>query len=150
MDVQRLEWDDLGPPEIEVQIQGCVVKKVPVDGGSSVNLMTQQTASNLGFTTLSMTPKILRMADQSRVVPVGSLEKVTTLIAGVPFELDYIIISPEVPFSFPILLGRPWLHQAQVHVNWKAQKLTFGKPRTVVSWAREDHQVETVIEDGYT
>lgn len=110
----------------------------------------QQTAFNLGFTKFEATPKVLRMADQSRVIPVGKLSKILTLIAGIPFELEYIVISPEVPSTFPILLGRPWLYKAQVQVNWKAQELSFGTPKVVVSWAGEDHKGETVTDHGYT
>jgi hypothetical protein len=44
----KLETDK-GQPELTVQIAGCTIPKVPVDGGSSVNLMTEPTAFGLGF-----------------------------------------------------------------------------------------------------
>lgn len=46
----RLELEDCGQPEIEVEIEGCVITEVPIDRGSSVNLMTGTIAFNLGIT----------------------------------------------------------------------------------------------------
>lgn len=112
--------------------------------------MTEATAFNLGLTQLEKTPKVLRMADQSRVVPVGKLNEITTLIGGVAFLLDYIIIRPEVHSSFPLLLGRPWLYAAKVKLNWEQQELSFGKPRVTLNWAGDYHLGETQDDDGYT
>lgn len=82
VEAMRLEWDDKGPPEIEVQIMGCVLTDVPVDGGSSVNIVTEETAFNIGFSKFEKTQQVLRMADQSRVIPVGKLIGVATVIGG--------------------------------------------------------------------
>ncbi|CAM6086969.1 unnamed protein product [Calypogeia fissa] len=146
----RMESVDFGQPEISIQIQGCVLNKVPVDGGSSVNLMTQATAAELGFTQFQPTSRLLRMADQSRVTPVGMLRQVVTNIAGKDFELDYIIINPDSPSTFPILLGRPWLYSARVKVNWYAKQFAFGNPRIIVSWDEDAHLGETSVDEGYT
>lgn len=146
----KIESKDYGPPEIEVQIAGCVITKVLVDGGSSVNIMTEATATELGFHHFETTPKILRMADQTRVIPAGALRKVDTVIGGRNFKLDYIIIQPSTPSSFPILLGRPWLYMAKVKVNWHAKQFSFGSPRVILSWEDEPHQGETEEEEEYT
>ena len=65
--------EDYGAPELVVEMDGCIIPKVPVDGGSEVNLMLESTAFNLGYTTFEETDQILRMVDQSRVVPTGRL-----------------------------------------------------------------------------
>ena len=115
----KLETDK-GQPELTVQIASCTIPKVPIDGGSSVNLMTEPTAFSLGFENFEPADRVLRMADQSRVMPVGVLHDVTTLIGGIPFLMTYVIICPTSPSTYPVLLGRPWLYGANVKVNWSS------------------------------
>ena len=67
--VNFMAIEDYGAPEVCIDIDGCMIPKVPVDGGSGCNLMLESTAFDLGFTTFEPTPQVLRMADQSRVVP---------------------------------------------------------------------------------
>jgi hypothetical protein len=105
---------DRGQPELTVQIAGCTIPKVPVEGGSSVDLMTEPTAFGLGFEEFEPANRVLRMADQSRVMPLGVLNDVTTVIGGIPFMLTYVIIQPTSPSTYPVLLGRPWLYGANV------------------------------------
>ena len=67
-DVRLTEVEDWGAPEIDTKIDGCMITRVPVDGGSGVNVMLEQTASDLGYTEFEPTPKILlRMANQQEV-----------------------------------------------------------------------------------
>jgi hypothetical protein len=58
---------DPGAPIVDVIIDGSLIHGVQVDSGSSVNLMNVDTMEELGLTTMTTTPIILRMADQSRV-----------------------------------------------------------------------------------
>jgi hypothetical protein len=78
-DVKLVEEDkDLGALEIKIEIEGCLIKRVLVDGGSGVNVMTEQTATDLGYTCFESTPKILIMANQEKVVPFGKISRVLT------------------------------------------------------------------------
>ena len=54
-----------------VEVDGCIISKVPVDGESRVNLMLEDTAFDLGYTSFEATDQVLRMADQSIVILVG-------------------------------------------------------------------------------
>jgi hypothetical protein len=47
--------EDFGAPEITVEVDGCNVHHVSVDGGSGVNLMLEDTAFDLGYTSLENT-----------------------------------------------------------------------------------------------
>lgn len=71
---------------------------VPVDGGSSVNILTEETTFKIGFSQLDKTLQILGMAYQSRVVQVGRLNQVATVIGGLTFLLDFVIIKPPLQF----------------------------------------------------
>jgi hypothetical protein len=84
--------EDSGAPEVTVEVDGCSIPKVPVDGGSGVNLMLEETAFDLGYTAFETTDQVLRMADQSRVNPVGKLSQVPTRIGGVTYLLNFVII----------------------------------------------------------
>jgi hypothetical protein len=109
--------EDSGAPEVTVEVEGCSIPKVPVDGGSGVNLMLEETAFDLGYTAFEATEQVLRMADQSRVNPVGKLSQVPTRIGGMTYLLNFVIIRIQTGRPFPMLLGRPWLYSARVLVD---------------------------------
>jgi hypothetical protein len=102
--------EDSGAPEVTVEVEGCSIPKVPVDGGSGVNLMLEETAFDLGYIAFEATDQVLRMADQSRINPVGKLSQVPTRIGGVTYLLNFVIIRVQTGRPFPMLLGRPWLY----------------------------------------
>ena len=65
---------DPSAPTVEVFIDGFLIEGVQIDSGSSVNLMNVDTMEEIGLTIMTTTPIILRMADQSRVKPLGILK----------------------------------------------------------------------------
>ena len=112
---------------MDVVIDGIVLRGVQLDGGSSVNLMNLDTMKGLQLTGLQDTKLMLRMADQSRVKPLGILSDVKTTIASNPYWIDYIVFQPNSPHaSYPILLGRPWLKESQAKQDWGKGLLTLG------------------------
>ena len=125
---------DPGAPTIDVTIDGVMVTGVQVDGGSSVNLMNSETMHGLDMKNLVPTSLILRMADQSRVKPMGILRSVITTIAGIQYPIDYIVFKlNSSSLSYPILLGRPWLYQAKAKNDWGRGTLTIGKGKNKTS-----------------
>ena len=89
------------------------------------------------------------MANQSRVIPVGRLSQVPTLI-GVTYLLNYVIIRVSVGRPFPMVLGRPRLYTAEVLVDWGAREFAFGKPKIQIPWKIEEYLGDTSETDGYT
>ena len=166
MAVNFAEIEDYGAPEIVVEVEGCIIPKVegciipkvegcilpkvPVDGGSSVNLMLEDTAFDLGYTSFEETNQILRMADQSRVIPAGRLSQVPTRIGEVTYLQNFVIIWVSTGKPFPMLLGRPWLYSAKVLVDWGAKEFIVGKPPLRIPWKAEKYLGETSESDGYT
>jgi hypothetical protein len=142
--------EDSGAPEVTVEVEGCSILKVPVDGGSGVNLMLEETAFDLGYTAFEATDQVLRMVDQSRVNPVGKLSQVPTRIRGVTYLLNFVIIRVQTGRPFPMLLGRPWLYSARVLVDSGAKEFVIGKPSFRIPWTTEKHLGETSDSDGYT
>lgn len=157
--ILAVAMEDRGSPELDVEIEGCLVKKVPIDSGSGVNLMTEETAYGLGFKEFEPTRKVLRMADQSSRLPVGQLKKVPTVIGGVTFLLDYMVLKPMSNLGYNVLIERPWLYGARVKTDWAHQKLRFWDPevqasrrnRTTVTWGDAPYGGETPETfEGYT
>ena len=119
---------DPGAPTVEVFIDGSLIEGVQINSKSSVNLMNVDTMEEIGLTTMTTTPIILRMADQSRVKPLGILKQVLTTIGGIDFRIDYIVFKvTESISSYPILLGRPWLFNGRVKEDWGKGTITIGK-----------------------
>ena len=133
-----------------VEVDGCTIPKVPVDGGSRVNLMLESTAFDLGYTTFKETNQILQMADQSRVVSIGRLSQIPTRIGKVTYLQNFVIIRVGTGRPFPMLLGRPWLYSAKVLVDWGAKEFIVGKPPMRIPWKVEKYLEETSDSDGYT
>ena len=126
--VNFAEIEDYGTPEVVVEVDGCIIPKVPVDGGSGVNLMLEDIAFDLGYTSFKGTNQILQMADQFRVIPAGRLSQVPTRIGEVTYLQNFVIIRVSTGKPFPMLLGRPWLYSAKVVVDWGAKEFIVGKP----------------------
>ncbi|CAM6125094.1 unnamed protein product [Calypogeia fissa] len=140
-EVRYTEVEDWGAPEIDTEIEGCLILRVPVDGGSGVNVMMEQTAADLGYTTFEPTPKILRMANQEEVVPVGKLSQVVTRMGELEYKLNFVVIRLPIPATFQVLLGRPWLYKAGVLEDWKKKEFRIGSVR--IPWGLPTHQGET-------
>ncbi|KAH7297847.1 hypothetical protein KP509_25G015200 [Ceratopteris richardii] len=104
---------DSNAPTVTVEIKGYVVPGAQLDSGAAVNLMTEYMMKALGLNHMEETPMSLRMADQTQVKPAGLLKKVSTVVGGLEFKVDYLIVRPRTSeATFLILLGRPWLMQA--------------------------------------
>ena len=150
MAVNFAQVEDYGAPELVVEVDGCTIPKVPVDGGSGVNLMLESTAFDLGYTTFEETDQILRMADQSRVVPAGRLSQIPTRIGQVAYLQNFVIIRVGTRRPFPMLLGRPWLYSAKVLVDWGSKEFIVGKSPMQIPWKTEKYLGETSNSDEYT
>jgi hypothetical protein len=135
------EREDLRAANIEVQVSECMVKDVPIDSGSGVNIMIAKIVRALGFTKFETIVKLLRMADQSKVVPIGRLLDVKVLVGRISFLLNFVVIDPTTPSSYSMLLKRPWLYKAKVKTDSHKKTFTFEKPKTTISW-------ETIIHEG--
>ena len=100
----------IGVPVVDIEIDGCLIKGVPVDGEACINLMMEATTIDLGITSFEKTTQILRMVDQNRIMLVEKLLNIMTRIGGHEFLLNYIILRVLVGNPFPILLERLWLY----------------------------------------
>ncbi|KAH7422124.1 hypothetical protein KP509_13G091800, partial [Ceratopteris richardii] len=112
---------------VTVEIKGYAVPGAQLDSGAAVNLMTEFMMKALGLNHMEETPMSLRMADQTQVKPAGLLKNVSTVVGGLEFKVDYLIVRPRTSeATFSILLGRPWLVQAQCVHDLRTGFISIG------------------------
>lgn len=61
--VYQVLHEDLGAPEIDIEIGGCTIRKVPLDSKLGINIMTEETTYTLGYKTFQPTNRMIRLAD---------------------------------------------------------------------------------------
>lgn len=123
--VYQILHNHLGALEIDIEICGCTIRKVPLDSESGINIMSKETVHGLELKSFESTPQIICLADQTRSKPLGILQDIQTVIGGVTMPLTYIILSPLMKMGYNVLIGRPWLYGAQVRTDWHKQRLQF-------------------------
>ena len=97
------------------------------------------------------TPIILRIADQSRVKPLGILKQILTTIGGIDFQIDYIVFKVTKSISsYSILLGRPWLFNGRVKEDWGKGTISIrkGKQKIVLPMYPTQYHGETQNEES--
>ncbi|KAL2636309.1 hypothetical protein R1flu_007788 [Riccia fluitans] len=120
--------------------------------GFGVNIMMARTATRLGLTDLHPYKKFLRMADQSKKLPLGKLKNIETSMDGVAFNLDYMVLQLEDEQGYEVLIGGPWFYNAGVTKDWTRQELCFqveGRHRKVrIPWGPTAYHRETPQDDS--
>ncbi|KAH7289363.1 hypothetical protein KP509_31G072100 [Ceratopteris richardii] len=118
---------DSNAPAVTVEFKGYVVPGAQLDSGAAVNLMTEFMMKALGLNHMEETPMSLRMANQTQVKPAGLLKNVSTVVGSLEFKVDYLIVRPRTSeATFSILLGRPWLVQAECVHDWRTGFISIG------------------------
>ena len=112
---------------VDVKIRGVLIPKAQVDGGSSMNLVTEETMELLGLTGLMPTRILLKMADQHSVRPLGILKNVITEVGEHTSSVQYVVFHISNALTlYAILLRKPWLFDAKVRDDWGKGTLTIG------------------------
>ena len=142
--VQKLRHRvDPGPIKVEVQIADHYVPHCLVDGGSGVNIMSKFTLHKLGLKSSGPSHVSMDLANQTRIMPVGQILGLHVTIGGEFYTLDFQILDlPDDGRSYPLLLGRPWLHKAGAIIDWGRGTITFGRSsaRSKVSQSKNERR----------
>ncbi|KAH7332439.1 hypothetical protein KP509_20G087400 [Ceratopteris richardii] len=118
---------DSNAPSVVVEVKGYAVPSAQLDSEGAIKLMTKYMMKALGLTHMEETPMSLRMADQTQVKPAGLLKNVSTVVGGLEFSNDYLIVRPMTSeATFSILLGWPWLVQGKCVHDWHTGFITIG------------------------
>ncbi|GJW44086.1 reverse transcriptase domain-containing protein, partial [Tanacetum coccineum] len=96
------------------------------DLGASINLMPYSLYAKLSLETLKPTKMSIRLADRSFQYPVGIAENMLVEVDKFTFLADFIILEMEEDSKVPLILGRPFLHTADVVIRVNQKQLNLG------------------------
>ena len=106
-------------PVISICIGKNVVDDVLLDGGSGVNVITEEERRRLGLLKPSPAPFNLKMANGTIAKPTCLLRDVKIHIHGIPYIVTLTVIDCQtIKSDYSMLLGRPWLRNAKVIHDW--------------------------------
>jgi len=107
-----------------------------LDGSFKVNFIIEQLRLRLGLPKRKPTPYILRMADQTTIIPMGLIRNLNMYVHGIPYITMFTALQNGVTnSSYSMLLGRPWLKDVKVALDWGNNIITIqrnGKVKTII------------------
>jgi hypothetical protein len=113
-------------PMISVIVKNRQVPNALIDGGSGVNIITDTLRRKLGLKKIEPAPFTIKMADQRKVMPKGIIRDVRLDVGGIVIRTTLTVIDMvSTEDSYSLLLGRPWLKEAQAQHDWPLNKLTL-------------------------
>ena len=133
--IAATEAIDKHMPVISICIGKNIVDDVLLDGGSGVNVITEEEHRRLGLPKPSPAPFNLKMANGTIAKPTGLLRDVKIHIHGIPYIVTLTVIDCQtIKSDYSMLLGRPWLRNAKVIHDWandQVQIMGNGTVKTV-------------------
>ncbi|GJV96443.1 reverse transcriptase domain-containing protein [Tanacetum coccineum] len=96
------------------------------DLGSSINLMPYSLYAKLSLENLKPTKIRVRLADISFQYPVGIAKNMLVEVGKFTFPADFVILEMEEDSKVPLILGRPFLHNADAVIRVKQKQLNLG------------------------
>ena len=113
-------------PMISVIVKNKRIPNALIDGGSGVNIITDTLRKKLGLKKIEPAPFTIKMADQRKVMPKGIIRDVCLDVGGIVIRTTLTVIDMvSIEDSYSLILGRPWLKEAQAQHDWPLNKLTL-------------------------
>jgi hypothetical protein len=108
-----------------------------LNGGASVYIITKNLKTKLTLPKPRRAPYNFRMPNQSMIRPLGIIKKLKIRINGISYGARFNVLQNNVVnSSYSMLLGRPWLINANVKYDWANNVITNqgnGTVRTISS-----------------
>ena len=127
-DAPRLATPHNDPLVVEMKIANALVRRILVDTGSSVDIITKdclQKLSHPGRAVDPITTPVLGFGGQE-VTPAGTVRLPVRFGDKTRFrslEVDFLVV--DVPTAYNVILGRPTLHKAKAVVAPYLLQLQF-------------------------
>ncbi|KAI8537836.1 hypothetical protein RHMOL_Rhmol09G0055000 [Rhododendron molle] len=136
------------PLHITVKCRGLWVPTVLIDNGSAINVCPMRVAYRLGFAKKDFAPSNLAVKgyDGTRRMVEGTL---MLKLDAEGFEMDVEFHVVDIPATFNLLLGRPWLHRSDIMAvpSTLHQKVMLGLPTGTLTICG-DSGIRPLKEDG--
>jgi hypothetical protein len=98
-----------------------------LDLGSEVNVLPKKTWETMGEPTLGFSPIQLKLENQHRLVPIGTLKGIPIDLDGVCTMADFEVIDiVDTTSSYLTLLGLDWAFDNQAIIYLKTRKMIFA------------------------
>ncbi|XP_074315437.1 uncharacterized protein LOC141651635 [Silene latifolia] len=109
---------------ITLSIGNCLVKKILVDTGSSVNHIMLETFKNMGFSEKDLVQKAVPLVGFSGETKQSLGEIVIpTFAGGINKQVRYLVIDG--PSTYNVILGKSWIHEMKAVSSTYHQSLKF-------------------------
>ncbi|XP_074298583.1 uncharacterized protein LOC141629494 [Silene latifolia] len=109
---------------ITLSIGNCLIKKILVETGSSVNLIMLETLKNMGFSEKDLVQKAVPLVGFSGETKQSLGEIVIpTFAGGMNKQVRYLVIDG--PSTYNVILGRPWIHEMKTVPSMYHKSLKF-------------------------
>ena len=102
---------------LEAFIKGRRIRKVYVDRGAQVCVMSEKTMHHLGLEVHRKSEFKAKMANNVSVKCVGVCRNVKIVVCGIKVGVDLYVL-PAKGEGYPLFLGRPWLIAMNARQNW--------------------------------
>ncbi|GJT19838.1 reverse transcriptase domain-containing protein [Tanacetum coccineum] len=96
------------------------------DLGASINLMPYSLYAKLSLETLKPTKMSVRLTYRSFQYPIGIAKNMLVEVGKFTFPVDFVILKMKEDSKVPLILGRPFLHTANVVICVKQKQLSLG------------------------
>ncbi|MCO5612765.1 hypothetical protein L7F22_067035 [Adiantum nelumboides] len=132
---------DFQVPTVPLEFDSRKFSSVFLDGGSGVNILAESEFLKMKNARLEPAPFQVRMADQSRVQPIGILRKQSLIIQGLQFPVNFVVLRMKENLkAYSMLLGRPWFRTAKLKQDWEKNMATLKKGKKVITIAMGEKQ----------
>ncbi|MCO5600240.1 hypothetical protein L7F22_054350 [Adiantum nelumboides] len=132
---------DFQVPTVSLEFDSRKFSSVFLDGGSGVNILAESEFLKMKNARLEPAPFQVRMADQSRVQPIGILRKQSLIIQGLQFPVNFVVLRMKENLkAYSMLLGRPWFRTAKLKQDWEKNMATLKKGKKVITIAMGEKQ----------
>nr|GEV84044.1 reverse transcriptase domain-containing protein [Tanacetum cinerariifolium] len=96
------------------------------DLGATINLIPYSLYAKLSLETFKPTKVNVRLADRSFQHPIGIDENMLIEVGKFTFLVHFVILEMEEDSKVPLILGRPFLHNADSVIQVKQKELNLG------------------------
>ncbi len=110
---------------IDVQCNRLVLRRMLMDGGVGVNVMTILVLKYLGLKIDKPTSVTLKMAKKRVIKPEGVINTVVITIMRVSTIVDFHVVLEEKR-AYSMILNRPWLTKLHAKNYWGEGYMTIG------------------------
>eukprot|EP01018_Ginkgo_biloba_P027195 Gb_37742 [translate_table: standard] len=119
-------------PKVPMRIFNKIIRKTIVDGGSSVNVIPSSTWEQLGKPPMNPTYHSIKLANQSKIRPIGVLQNVPVTVEGITVLQEFAVVEMTTNTTYVALIGQPWLYDTYTIQDWENRTFTLrGKAKTV-------------------